>query len=79
MVTGEGLVVELPAGFHAVLVPSKALKQTSLPLLLPVIKERSICRNGKVVTPTSAMQRRSEIRQLPEDRHLCGDAWVFQK
>lgn len=41
--------------------------------------ECSVCWNGKVVTPTSALQQHIEIRQLPEDRHLCGDAWVFSK
>lgn len=25
------------------------------------------------------MRQRGEIRRLPEDRHLRGDAWVFQK
>lgn len=28
---------------------------------------------------TSVRRRRGEIRQLPEDRHLRGDAWVYRK
>lgn len=42
------------------------------------IKECSVCSNGKVVMLTSVMQQHSKIRQLLEDRHLCGDARVFQ-
>lgn len=72
--------MELAPRFHAVHGPTQASNPTELPSAPFVIRDGTcVLRCKGCCTLTSVMRQRGEIRQLPEDRHLRGDARVVQK
>lgn len=79
-VSGWGLIVELSPSFPCCAQTRTSIKPDRAAVGLLVIRDRaclSICKG--CYTLTSVMRQRNEIKRLPEDRHLRGDTWVFQK
>lgn len=72
--------MELPLGFPCCARTHTSIKPDRAAVGLLVIRDRAcflLCKG--CYTLTSVMRQRGEIRRLPEDRHLCGGARVFQK
>lgn len=70
--------MELAPGFHAARGPARALQPDRAAIGSLVIRDPACLLKCKgCCALTSAMRQRGEIRQLPEDRHLCGDVRGF--